>query len=262
MIQYPKKNGYIKLHKSYTLTSFDSGSYNIPGLAFTIVSADSDTITTNTLPLTVYTVKVDTSAHKIADIKAPYDAPFTFSEFWHEYFIYILSGLLIIILITALIWYYKKAKKSQIPENTKQKPREPAHIIALQKLNELKDKKLWQNNHVKQYYIELTDIIREYLIYRFGIDALEMTSSEILSAIKNIDTINDELYNKMQYLLTTADFVKFAKAKPLPDEHNTCMKNAYFFIENTKPIEIQKEQSTENDNNNIKTNLKTNDNVQ
>ena len=241
-----QENGAISLSKTYTITSFDSGFYQIPPLAFTIVSADSDTIATNPVPLAVYTVKVDTSAHKIADIKAPYEAPLTFSEFWHEYFIYILSALFIIILLIAVYWYYRKTRKTENGIIEKQKPREPAHIIAIRRLNQLKDKKLWQNNKVKEYYSELTDIIREYMIYRFGIDALEMTSSEILQELKQLPEVNDEMYNKMRYLLTTADFVKFAKAKPLPDEHDTCMKNAIFFVENTKPVEETKNKESDN----------------
>ncbi len=243
------KNGIITLNKQYTITSFDSGYYHIPPLAFTIVNKDSDTITTNPLPLVVYTVKVDTASHKIADIKAPYETPLTFNEFIHEFGLYILIAIAILALLILAYWYYRKTKKKNAElDKSPKKPREPAHIIALRKLDELKDKKLWQNNNVKEYYSELTDILREYLVYRYNIDAMEMTSSEILSAIRNLNEVTDEVFNKMRYLLTTADFVKFAKAKPLPDEHDTCLKNAYFFVEETKPKEVNKEQKTETEN--------------
>lgn len=240
---------YISLQKKYILTSFDSGMFVLPQFNFTINSADTDTIATQeTILLQVLTMAVDTTQHKIADIKEPFEAPMTFMEFIDEYYPYILGGLILIALIILGIWYAKKLKNTKPTEKPKiEKPKEPAHIIAFRDLELLKDKKLWQENRVKQYYVELTDILRKYLYNRFDIYAMEMTSDEILTAILQVKGINEELKNKVRQFLTIADFVKFAKANPLPQDHDISMKTTYTFVEETKKVVVEaKTQKVEN----------------
>jgi len=226
----------ISLQKKYTLTSFDSGMFVLPQFNFTINETDTDTIVTQeTILLQVLTLKIDTTQHKIADIKQPFKAPMTFMEFLDEYYIYILIALILIALIILGLWYRRKLKNAIPTEKPKTvKPTEPAHIIALRDLEQLKEQKLWQNNKVKEYYVKLTDILRKYLFNRFDIYAMEMTSDEILTSISQLTEVNDELKNKIRQFLIIADFVKFAKANPLPNDHDTSMKTAFTFVEETK----------------------------
>jgi len=234
-------NDIISLQKKYTLTSFDSGMYVLPQFNFTINTSDTDTVTTQeTILLQVLTLKVDTTQHKIADIKEPFEAPMTFMEFLDEYYIYILSAIILIALIILGIWYRKKLKNAEPKEKPKvEKPKEPAHIIALRDLEALKEQKLWQSNMVKEYYVELTDILRKYLFNRFDVYAMEMTSDEILAAISQLPEVKEELKNKTRQFLTIADFVKFAKANPLPNDHDTSFKTVYTFVEETKQVAVE-----------------------
>ena len=104
-------------------------------------------------------------------------------------------------------------------------------------LSQLRDEKLWQEGREKEYYTHLTDILREYLFGRFGIQAMEMTSSQILSILRS----NQEtkvLNKQMKEILEMADFVKFAKVKPTPDDNEAAMRNAVAFVEETRPEEI------------------------
>ncbi len=240
-------NKNITLKQSYTITSFDSGYYAIPPAYFTQKHDTTiDTIAiTNPLLFQVLTLKVDTTKQKIADIKEVYEAPMTFKEFLMEYYPYIIAILLIIIIVIAVIIYLKKRKQKNDEKPRFVKPKEPAHIIAFRELEKLQNEKLWQKNKVKLYYIKLTEIIRKYIEYRYEVLAMEQTSAEIIKTLKPIIK-DDTIIKKLQDLFSVSDLVKFAKYKPLPNEHDLSYKNAYGFVDDTKLVEIQ---TNENKNN-------------
>ena len=232
-------NESIILNQSYLITSFDSGFYNIPQFAFTQINDTVlDTIAlTNNVFMQVLTLQIDTTKQQIADIKAPFEAPLTFKEFLQEYYLYIIGIILLIIIAFVAYKLYKKHKNKEKPVIVS-KPKEPAHIIALRELQKLQDKKLWQNNKVKLYYVELSNILRTYIEHRFDIEALEQTSDEILASIKNINS-NIELNEALRQILTLSDLVKFAKANPLPNEHDFSIKNVHLFVELTKIEKVE-----------------------
>lgn len=222
------ENNATRFHQTITVSVFDTGSYYFPSLA--LMGADSSILAqTDSLFFQVFTLAVDTTL-AIKDIKLPVKAPLTFKEIL-PYLLVSLVGIAIIILLVWLFFKYgikKKIKILQLPS----KPKEKAHLIALRELEKLRKKKLWQEGKIKAYYSELTDIVRIYYKNRWNIDAMEMTSSEILDATEDL-TLGDEILSKLQHLFTTADLVKFAKANPLPDDHDFCLKNAHFFITET-----------------------------
>jgi hypothetical protein len=120
------------------------------------------------------------------------------------------------------------------------KTRDTAHTIALGKLQELRDKKLWQQNEVKHYYSELSDVVREYLEKRYAIKTHEKTTDEIFAGLKYMN-IADEDRNKLSQILLLADLVKFAKEKPLPADNEQSMDNAISFVLDTQqPVEPPK----------------------
>ena len=106
----------------------------------------------------------------------------------------------------------------------------------MQALHELKDSKLWQQGQEKAYYTTLTEILRVYIDQRFHINAMEMTSTQIVETLRrNEETkaVNQQLRD----ILEMADFVKFAKLRPLPDDNVQVMRYAENFVEETKPEE-------------------------
>lgn len=238
-----KENNQVKLRQTLTITSFDTGAIVIPPLPF-IAQHDStsDTIYTNELLLTVHALPVDTTKKTIYDIKPPLTEPFS----WKEILNYILWGLLILLIIAIAIYIYLRLRKNKPIIPIAEKPKDPPYVIALRDLDKLKDKKLWQKQLFKQYYSELTDILRIYIEEQFNIPALESVSSELINYLKQYP-FDEELVRNMNALFTTADFVKFAKAEPLPDENDWHFKNAYSFVEKTKPagIESKEENKTE-----------------
>lgn len=220
------------LKQTFTVTSFDSGSYYFPALS--IFTIDSNMVAqTDSLFFSVNTIPVDTTA-AYKDIKGNLSTPLTLHEIWLYLKKYGLLILLIAILIGLVIYiivkYALKKKKKDLKPHQKEKPKEPAHIIARRALEQLKKKKLWEQGFVKPYYSELTDIIRIYLENRWNIYAMEMVSSEIISEVKKKE-IDPETLDILQKLLHSADLVKFAKWNPMPDDHDRAFKNASSFIE-------------------------------
>jgi DNA-binding transcriptional regulator GbsR (MarR family) len=114
----------------------------------------------------------------------------------------------------------------------KAKPKVKPHITALKELEKLKVKKLWQNGQVKQYYSELTDILRTYIDGRYDINAMEMISSDILKELEGKE-LPEQLRKELEQTLGIADLVKFAKMEPLPDDHDRCFKQAVNFVQET-----------------------------
>ena len=108
--------------------------------------------------------------------------------------------------------------------------------MAIEALERLRDEKLWQNNKHKLYYSGLSDILRTYLAGRFEVGAMEMTTDEIAYALRDVEI---EQKPKMDLLsvLRDADLVKFAKALPEAEDNELAYNKAYFFVEETKPVE-------------------------
>jgi hypothetical protein len=140
-----------------------------------------------------------------------------------------------------LIYIIRKIRRKE-PILKRSKPREPAHIIALRDLEKLKNEKLWQKEKIKDYYTELTDILRMYLWNRYSIRTMERTSEEILDSLKISDFKDDDAFNTLKEIFYTSDLVKFAKFKPLIDEHEKCLKESFEFVDKTKLIIEEKKE--------------------
>lgn len=236
-----KENQQITLKQNLIITTFDTGLITLPPLPFILLTDTlTDTIFTNPILFTVHALPVDTTKQSIFDIKSPIGEPFS----WKELLPYILWGLLAALVIAVVIYVFIRIKKKKPIIPIPEKPKDPPFVVALNQLNELKDKKLWQKQLYKQYYSELTDILRIYLEEQFQIPAMESITPELIQHLKN-HSFNDELIRNMQSLLTTADFVKFAKATPLPDENDWHWKNAVQFVEQTKPTPIETSKDVE-----------------
>ena len=217
----------LKLQQQLTLTSFDSGYFVIPPMAFVVSESKekSDTILTEALLITVVTVPVDTTK-EIRALKNIIDVPFP----WTEYIIYLLIAGII---IAVIIYLFKRFKKKEIKIFAPKIPERPAHEIALEGLKKIEDEKLWQQGFTKKYYSEVTDILRQYIERRFSINAMEQTTDETLNYFTN-GFVGDEEKEKLRFILNLADMVKFAKALSLPSENESTMQFAYAFINNTR----------------------------
>ena len=233
---------FQKQIRTYTITSFDSGSYLIEPQWFKInINGKIDSVPTNGVTLNVQTMVIDTTKG-LTDIKMPYSAPVTLKEVTP----YILGIMLIAAIIFLVLYSIKRRKKNKPFFALPVKPKEPAHIIALRELDRIKKEKIWQKDKTKEYYSEVTDVLRNYIEERFEIRAMEETTDEILNNFRlNKDLLNEKTFQNLSQILTVADLVKFAKYKTLPDDDNLTLVNSYFFVNETKKEEPKKPEITE-----------------
>jgi len=220
-----------RLIKRYLLTSFDSGSYTIPNQEVRIWS---QAYFTDPIKIDVSTVAIDTIAQPMFPIKSVRAEPFTLSDLM-AYIWWIIGGLVLL----GLILYFLFRKK-KTPEEIE--ARMPPYELALQRLHELDSKQLWQKNKIKQYYSELSDIVRNFIEREFKIPALESTTDELVESIvdfKETSTlqVSEEAVKKLNQLLKEADLVKFAKYKPLSNEIELHRSDAGKVIELLHPKE-------------------------
>jgi len=221
----------VEFSQQLTITSFDEGNYVFSPIPF--YDADSVLLTqTQELHLQVQTVEVDTLL-PIKDIKEPLSSPIT----WKEILLYggiSLGAVAVLVGMILLIRYFTRKKMPIVL--VKEKPKIPAHIIALEALNKLWQKKLCASGHIKAHYSELSDIVRTYIENRWDKAAMEMVSSEILASLDDCN-IPPAQMKKLEQLLYLSDMVKFAKAHPLPDENALHYQNMVEFVEMTKENE-------------------------
>jgi hypothetical protein len=211
---------------NYTVTSFDTGVYVLPQFTFHTKAGD---IKTGTITLQIKSVPVDTTK-AFYDIKEPIAVSYNFWDWLKDHWLAVAFGLVIIGLIISLINYLKNKKKYEF---VKQGPVYTIDEIAVNRLNELNARNLWQQGDVKLYYIELTEILRVYLERRYRIQAHEQTTDEIFAALKD-KGLSKESSNILLQILQLADLVKFAKQQPTAYENEQSMENAIIFIQQTR----------------------------
>ncbi len=232
---------YMLIQK-YKITGFDSGSFYIPQQQ---VFIRNQAYLTDSILINVATVPIDTTKIKKYPIKSIKKEPYVFDDF--ILYIYLLIAALLIIGFW-IYWFVIRKKKEE-----EEKPTYVAlapYDEAMHKLNELDEKLLWQNNKVKQYYSELTDIIRAYIERELKVPALEKTSDEIIETLNDFyeaNTINTTKENikKLKDLFEEADLVKFAKSKPLASEIEEDRKDAEQVVHNLKPKPVIEDEELE-----------------
>ena len=229
----------VRMTQNLKLTSFDTGYVYVPSIdiAYSKSISDSDRrkLYTDKYELYVTTVAVDTT-EAIRPIKDVIRQGATVKE--------VSFAVVIIIVLAGLVFlfiYISKHKKEKVVVIVeKKKPTIPAIVTARAKLANMKDNELWNSTHTKDYYTDLTDIAREYLEGQFSIDAVEMTTDEIMNEVNGLN-LNALTKEKLHNTLITADFVKFAKANPTAEQNkqsfidiNNFVEDSYNFFEEEK----------------------------
>lgn len=224
------KDGRVQYDQYLTLTSFEDSLFYIAPLPF--VSGD-DTVWSEGLTLNVVQpFEMDTTDMAITDIKGVYKAPI----WWWGIFRWVLLALLLAGVGVAgyyLITYLQSRKREEEGNEVVTEPLRPAEEVALEKLDAIKEKKIWQQGQVKEYHTQLTDVVREYIARRFEVSSVEQTSDETLRDIRPLLNERKDLYDQLRKMLTLADLVKFAKWSATPDENELSLRNAYTFVRET-----------------------------
>lgn len=227
-------NNREELMQVITLQPFEPGEYDLPPVRYLV---NGDTIASNQEHLVVDEIKVNPNG-EIKDYKPIVDVPAEIvdyipnvvANYWWAWIVGLAS---LAFIIFAYFKWYKKGINPFKPE----KKRLPPYEEAILALNDLKSRQLWQNGQHKEYYSQLTDILRVYIERRFGINAVEMTTSQIMEQIKH----NEEalqVKDQLSEVLEIADYVKFAKMQTLANENEIAFQRTLNFVEQTKPVPV------------------------
>ena len=215
---------------SVVITSFDSAMYvlnNIQALVGDSLYKASETPT-----LLVNTVPVDISnPEQFNDIKGAWKTPFV----WKDYLVYAIVVLSVLVLIFGgyRLWLYLNRPKDVSLLDSAEPEKEP-YEEAIEALSVLKSRELWENNQTKQYYTELTDILRRYIFRVYGIATWDRTSTEILDAFR-LGVDNGHSYAALRRILSTADLAKFAKYVPTAQDNIGIFNLSETFVNENRP---------------------------
>ncbi len=227
-------NGRIQVNYTYMIQPFDVGTANIGPFKY---AHNGDTIYSPLVSIKVLEPPMPQMMRDSLWIN-PMENVVSISSKWYdvipEWWYWPVIALVVIALIALIYFLYKKNGARLIPHKKKVIPPYPLDIA---RLKQLKNKRLAESGHTKEYYTELTDILREYLHGRFGIYAREMTSPQIIEACQGREEIASHIPS-INELLTTADFVKFAKQSTETDENIRSFNSVSNFVEATKPVEV------------------------
>ena len=213
--------------RRYTVTSFDSALYYLPPF---VVKVDGKEYKSRNLALRVLTVPVDTvHTDRFYGPKEIMDVPFSWSD-WSG--IVYLSVLLLLWVLGLVYFYISYRDNRPIIKMIKLVPKILPHTKAMQEIDKIKAEKAWAKEDSKEYYTRLTAILRNYIEKRYGFNAMEMTSSEIIDRL--LKEQNQESLEELRTLFQTADLVKFAKYSTLINENDANLVNAIEFINQTK----------------------------
>lgn len=216
--------------QEYTITSFDSSFYYLPPLE---IMVDNEKYRSESLALKVYSIPVDTlHPDQFFGPKTVVEVPIE----WQDIDSMVYSIILMLLLGAVCVFLVVRLKNNKpIIRIIKIEPKLPPHQEAMKHIEEIKANKNVQREDPKLYYTELTDVIRTYIMERFGFNAMEMTSTEIIEHLLQVK--DKESLKDLKYLFETADLVKFAKHAPMMNENDMNLVNAIDFINETKQEE-------------------------
>jgi len=226
---------YYDIEATVIVTSFEEGFYELPPVAVAIETpeGDHDTLYFDTKHLDVRTMPVDTATFVPHDIKGQIRYPVTPDEI-----IPFIAGFQFLALAVAVVVCIIIIRKRR--ESGESKRKEPAHIVALRKLDRYRGDKMWEAEKQKSFYSGVTDALREYIVSRYGVGAMEMTTKEIFDGLSGSD-MSPELYAELKNLFERADFVKFAKYVATKEENADAVPLAVRFVTQTYQSLLEEE---------------------
>lgn len=226
--QFLNDGARMQLTQKYTITSFDSALYYLPPME---VQVNGKVYKSKNLALNVLTVPVDTV--NINNFDGPRDVmnlPFSWKEDWAPIFWFCVLFVLLVLVTLYLYMRYKDNKP--IIRIVKVTPKLPPHKVAMQQIDQIKAEREWEKEDSKEYYTRLTATLRTYIQERYGFNAMEMTSDEIINRLLLVQ--DQAALNELIALFRTADLVKFAKYSTQVNENDMNLVNAIDFINHTK----------------------------
>ena len=220
----------LTVSQAYTITAWDSAFYFLPPMQ---VMVDTNRYESNSLALKVLTVDVDT-LH--LDQFFPPNGIMELPFLWEEWRLVMFGGLLFVLMLVCIGYLYYHVKHGKpIVRFIRRKKKLPPHQVAMSEIERIKSERKWAEEDSKEYYTLLTDTLRNYIRDRYGFNAMEMTSTEIIERL--ISENNEEALDELREIFRTADLVKFAKYSTLINENDANLVSAIEYVNQTK-IEV------------------------
>lgn len=217
----------LQVKQRYVITAWDSAFYYLPPMQ---VMVDSVIYESKSLAFKVYTLDVDT-LH--ADVFFPprgiQKLPFNWSD-WKRIAYSILGLVPLVALIVVMTILIRKGKP--IFRIIRRKKKIPAHQVAINEIERIKEQRTWTQEDSKEYYTLLTDALRTYIQERYGFSAMEMTSSEIIERL--VQDGDQKSLEELREIFRTADLVKFAKWSTRINENDANLVAALQYVNETK----------------------------
>ena len=210
---------------TFTYLVLDTGALVLPALSAVsskgIYTVIPDTVQSRFLPAEE---GVDNAAARpLAEV------PFNFVWWLEAYWYWIaLGGALL--LIGYLVWRY--AKKPQDTPTVAPEPARDYYKEAMDAIAALRAEALWERD-MKGFYVAIGDVVRTYLTHRTGLPLSEQTTSESVRMLYQKWTAAQ--IESYQFILTRADYVKFAKGSWDVAVHRDCLDKATALITDFKP---------------------------
>ena len=231
-----QKNGLprlLDLRGSVVVSSFEEGLYELPQIVVGRLSEEgvADTLVFEPMRLEVKTMPVDTATFVPHDIKGQIRYPLTFAEI----FPWVLGVCAAVLLMIFAIRFIIMRRRAEDPAYAH---KDPAHIIALRKLDKYRGSKMWAPEKQKLFYSGVTDTLREYISSRYGVPAMEMTTAQIFDDMKATDA-PEALLKEVRELFDRADFVKFAKYVASEEDNASALPVAVRFVTETYQADVE-----------------------
>lgn len=240
-VQHAEKDGQVRYWQDFVVTAFDTGRAVIAPIqvwADTAMVACTDTLFfyVDTLP-----VFVDTAA-AFRDIKLPLGGLEQVTKARSKIWLWLLLvgvGLALVALVVVFIkvWWPKLKKKRAIRQ--REIRRQSSGAIALGHIRELKAKELCQKGMAKEHYSELSVILRTYLDDQWDVNAMEMVTDEIMTALASLEVTEQQRLEILSFL-QLSDLVKYARRQPPMEDNALQMDNVTKFVRDTDQQEQQR----------------------
>lgn len=235
----------------YLVTSFDTGLQYVPPIPV-VIMPDSSTVSTPEFALSVINpfqkIEVDEQSGiaRIFDINAAVDAPFVWRELLY-YWPWVVVVVVLVGLFFLVRWLRGRYCRPHDGGGAVSVKVEPCEVVALRDLERIRQEKLWLHNRVKEFYSDLTDTLRKYVASRFGVQALESTSAQLVESLTPYLKESPKEQARISQILEQADFAKFAKMEPSPDDNAHAVADAIEFVNATTqaPVSLKPDTSVE-----------------
>ncbi|WP_413533431.1 BatD family protein [Empedobacter brevis] len=235
-----KTDGKSEIVQHLELTGYDAGKFNIPSF---IIQKNGKDLTTKQLEIEIQDIAVDTTKNVIFPIKPVMEEQYSMSDYWNKYWLYGIIALILFIIGIVLVILYVRAKSKLSSVESYKTPYDEAKAS----LKALDAKKYLKRGEQKEYYTQLSFIIRRYLGRVYHFSALELLSEDLVKYIGTKQDILPDDIEKFKQFLFDADLVKFAKQKF--DDSTTNLHRNWMeeFVERVKPLEIPENEDLKKD---------------